>query len=430
MKILIKNGHVVDPVNKLDGEYDILIEDGKISSVAKGIKAAGAEVSDAAGKIVAPGLIDMHTHLREPGREDEETLLSASRAAVKGGFTAVCAMPNTTPPCDNQGVVGFIVGEGKRIGLCNIYVIGAITKGRKGEELSEMGELHDAGVVALSDDGDSVDNSEIMRLALEYASMLKLTVIGHCEDKQLSRDGVMNESFISTLLGLKGRPAVSEYTRISRDIELCGMTRGKLHVAHVSARRSVELIRDAKKRGINVTAETCPHYFTLTDEAVKTSGFDTNMKMNPPLRTADDRDAIRAGIKDGTIDCIATDHAPHTEDEKDREFDAAPFGIIGLETALSLAIMELIDTKTLTWSELIERMSSNPARILGLNKGNLTVGADADIVIIDHQKKWLVTKEALESKSKNTPFLGKTLKGIAVMTITGGRVTYREGAPK
>ncbi|MEI8175391.1 MAG: dihydroorotase [Candidatus Omnitrophota bacterium] len=430
MKILIKNGHVVDPVNKLDGEYDILIEDGKISSVAKGIKAAGAEVSDAAGKIVAPGLIDMHTHLREPGREDEETLLSASRAAVKGGFTAVCAMPNTTPPCDNQGVVGFIVGEGKRIGLCNIYVIGAITKGRKGEELSEMGELHDAGVVALSDDGDSVDNSEIMRRALEYASMLKLTVIGHCEDKQLSRDGVMNESFISTLLGLKGRPAVSEYTRISRDIELCGMTRGKLHVAHVSARRSVELIRDAKKRGINVTAETCPHYFTLTDEAVKTSGFDTNMKMNPPLRTADDRDAIRAGIKDGTIDCIATDHAPHTEDEKDREFDAAPFGIIGLETALSLAIMELIDTKTLTWSELIERMSSNPARILGLNKGNLTVGADADIVIIDHQKKWLVTKEALESKSKNTPFLGKTLKGIAVMTITGGRVTYREGAPK
>ena len=430
MKILIKNGHVVDPVNKLDGEYDILIEDGKISSVAKGIKAAGAEVSDAAGKIVAPGLIDMHTHLREPGREDEETLLSASRAAVKGGFTAVCAMPNTTPPCDNQGVVGFIVGEGKRIGLCNIYVIGAITKGRKGEELSEMGELHDAGVVALSDDGDSVDNSEIMRRALEYASMLKLTVIGHCEDKQLSRDGVMNESFISTLLGLKGRPAVSEYTRISRDIELCGMTRGKLHVAHVSARRSVELIRDAKKRGINVTAETCPHYFTLTDEAVKTSGFDTNMKMNPPLSTADDRDAIRAGIKDGTIDCIATDHAPHTEDEKDREFDAAPFGIIGLETALSLAIMELIDTKTLTWSELIERMSSNPARILGLNKGNLTVGADADIVIIDHQKKWLVTKEALESKSKNTPFLGKTLKGIAVMTITGGRVTYREGAPK
>lgn len=424
MKILIKNGHVVDPANKVDSELDILIEDSNIAEVGKNIKASAAEIIDAKGKIVAPGLVDIHSHLREPGREDEETLLTASKAAVKGGFTSVCAMPNTTPPCDNQGVVGFIMSEGKRIGLCNIYVIGTITKGRKGEELSEIGELKTAGVVALSDDGSSVDNSEIMRRALEYAGMFDLPIIAHCEDKLLSKDGVMNEGFISTVLGLRGIPSISESTRVARELELCAMTGGRLHVAHVSTKRSVELIRDAKKRKINVTCETCPHYFALTDEDVKKSGFDTNAKMNPPLRTREDSEAIKEAIKDGSIDCIATDHAPHTEDEKDTDFDSAPFGIIGLETALSLAIMELVDTKVLGWTGLIERMSLNPARILGLNKGTLSTDSVADIVIIDPVKTWQVKKETLESKSKNTPFLGKTLKGVVVATITGGNVVY------
>jgi len=425
MKILIKNGHVIDPANKIDAETDILIEEDAIREAAKNIKANNAEVIDAKGRIVAPGLVDMHSHLREPGREDEETLFTASRAAVKGGFTSVCAMPNTTPPCDNQGVVGFISSEGRRIGLCNIYVIGTITKGRHGAELSEIGELKAAGVVGLSDDGSSVDNSEIMRRALEYAGMFGLPIIAHCEDKNLSKDGVMNEGFISTLLGLRGMPAASESTRIARELELCAMTKGKLHIAHVSTKRSVELIRDAKKRGLNVTCETCPHYFTLTDEEVKVSGFDTNTKMNPPLRAKEDLESVKEGIKDRSIDCIATDHAPHTEDEKDTDFDSAPFGIIGLETALSLGIMELVDKKVLSWGALIESMSLNPARILGLDKGTLSVGADADVVIIDPAREWRVSRETIESKSKNTPFMGRTLKGMAVTTITGGKIVYQ-----
>jgi len=422
MKLLIKNGHVIDPANKIDEELDISIENGKIKGVSKNIKEGGAETIDAKGKIIAPGLVDMHAHLREPGREDEETLLTASMAAVKGGFTSICAMPNTTPPCDNQGVVGFISSEGKRIGLCNIYVVGTITKGRKGEELAEIGELKTAGVVGLSDDGNSVDNSEIMRRALEYAGMFGLPIIAHCEDRLLSRDGVMNEGFISTLLGLRGIPAISESTRVARELELCAMTKGKLHIAHVSTKRSVELIRDAKKRGINVTCETCPHYFTLTDEAVKT--FDTNAKMNPPLREKEDLEAVKQAIKDGTIDSIATDHAPHTEDEKDTDFDSAPFGIIGLETALSLAIMELVNKGILNWTGLIEKMSVSPSLILGLKKGSLSVDSDADVVIIDPDKEWRVDKETLVSKSKNTPFLGKALKGMAVVTIHNGKVVY------
>ena len=426
MKLLIKNGEVVDPANKIDAKLDVLIEDGKIREVAKGINPDGAEVIDAQGKIVAPGLIDMHAHLREPGREDEETLQTASKAAVKGGFTSVCAMPNTIPPCDNQGVAGFVSSEARQIGLCNIYVIGTVTKGRKGEELSEAGELKDAGVIALSDDGDPVENSEIMRRALEYATMFDLPIIAHCEDRALSKDSVMNEGFTSTLLGLRGQPSIAESTRVGRDIEICAMTKGRLHIAHVTTRRSIELIREAKKRNIRVTCETCPHYFSLTDEAVKTSGFDTNTKMNPPLRGRDDLDAVIEGLKDGTIDCIATDHAPHTEDEKDTDFDSAPFGIIGLETTLAVAILELIDKKVLNWPQLVEKMSLAPAKVLGLaTKGTLSVNADADVVIIDPVRTWTVTKEALESKSKNTPFMGKTLKGAAVATIMSGTIVYR-----
>jgi len=423
MEILIKNGHVVDPANKIDDKMDVLIENGKIKEVAKSIKSNDAEVIDASDKIVAPGLVDMHTHLREPGREDRETLVTASKAAVKGGFTSVCAMPNTTPPCDNQGVVRFIESEGKKIGLCNIFVIGAITKGRKGEELAEYGELKSAGVVALSDDGDPVVNSEIMRRAQEYADMFELPIIAHCEDKELSNNGVMNEGIASMLLGLRGRPAISESAVVARDLEICAMTKGRLHIAHVTAKKSIELIRGAKKRGINATCETCPHYFTLTEEAVTT--FDTNTKMNPPLRSKEDMEEILKALKDGTIDCIATDHAPHTEDEKDVDFDSAPFGIIGLETALSLAVMELIDKKVLNWPELIEKMSLNPSRVLGLNRGSLSKGSDADVIVMDPDKKWQVKKDTIESKSKNTPFLGKSLKGVAVVTIAGGKIAYK-----
>ncbi|MFH1847984.1 MAG: dihydroorotase [Candidatus Omnitrophota bacterium] len=420
--LLIKNGHVIDPANNIDGKLDIFIDRGRIKKVEKDIKEAADETIDASGRIVAPGLIDMHTHLREPGREDEETFLTGSKAAIKGGFTSICAMPNTTPPCDNQGVAGFIISEGKRIGLCNLYPIGTITKNRKGQELSEMGELKKAGVVALSDDGDSVDNSEIMRRALEYASMVELPVIAHCEDRDLSGDRFMNEGDASTLLGLRGIPEIAETTRLSRDVEIARWTNGRIHIAHISAGRSVDIIREAKRLGVNISAEVCPHHFSMIDEEVK--GFDANIKVNPPIRSLKDKEALKKGLADGTIDVIATDHAPHTEDEKDTDFLLAPFGMIGLETALSLAVMELIETKVLDWKGLITKMSINPARILGLNKASLAQGKDADIVIIDPKREWTVTKETLESKSKNTPFLGRKLRGMAVATIVGGRLVY------
>ena len=424
MKLLIKNGRIIDPANKINRVSDILLENGKVSRLAKGIKSNGAEAINVKGMIVAPGLFDMHTHVRQPGREDAEDFITASCAAAKGGFTSITAMPNTNPVCDNRGIVEYIISGSRRNAIINIFPIGAITKAQKGEDLAELADMKDAGAVAVSDDGSSVKNAQLMRKALEYSNMFNMPVISHCEDLNLSQGGVMNEGLTSTLLGLLGIPNISESFIVARDIALANFTKAKLHIAHVSTKESVELIRQAKEKGINVTCETCPHYFTLTDEAVK--GFDTNTKINPPLRTKEDRKAVMEGLKDGTIDVIATDHAPHTKADKDVEFDLAPFGIIGLETALSLAINELVDKKIIKWDELIKKMSYIPSEILGLtNKGRLSIGADADIVIIDPDKKFKFAKETIVSKSKNSPFIGRDFVGCAVVTIRSGKVVHK-----
>lgn len=426
MNLLIKNGRVIDPASKLDGIIDVLIENGKIKRLGKGVRPENHKVIEARGLVVVPGLIDMHTHLREPGREDEETILSGSEAAARGGFSSVCVMPNTSPVIDKEGIVEFIFSRSRQAGLVNVYPIGAVTLGQNGTQLAEMGELKRAGVIALSDDGNPVKNSYLMRRALEYSKMFDLLIISHCEDPDLAADGVMNEGYVSTLLGLGGIPSLAEESMVSRDISLAELTGGRLHIAHLSCAGSVSLIKQAKKKGIRVTAETAPHYFTLTDEEVRT--FDTNCKMNPPLRTQKDIAAIKKGLADGTIDVIATDHAPHSEQEKDVEFDNAPFGITGLETSLGLALQELVEDKVLTISQLVEKMSVNPARILGLNKGRLAVGYDADITIIDLERKWIVRQEDFKSKSKNSPFIGRKLKGMAVLTISRGKIVYESMA--
>lgn len=422
MKLLIKGGRIVDPVNSVDKVMDLLVERGKIVRLNRDIKSDGAKVIDARGMVVMPGLIDMHVHLREPGREDKETILTGSRAAAKGGFTAVCPMANTDPVVDKEGQVEFILSRGRSAGLIDILPIGAVTKGQKGEELAEIGELKRAGVVGLSDDGNPIRDSHVMRKALEYSKMFDLPIIAHCEDLDLSADGVMNEGYISTVLGLRGIPSLSEEAMVARDISLARMTGGRLHIAHVSTAGSVELIRRAKQKGDRVTCETAPHYFSLTDEALKT--FDTNYKMKPPLRTAEDVKAIKEGLKDGTIDCIATDHAPHTVEEKDVEFDRASFGVIGLETSLALAITELVDKGIFTLSQLVRCMSCNPAQILGLDKGTLSPGKDADITVVDLNREWQVLSDEFESKSRNSPFIGWKLKGKVVATIHEGKVVF------
>ncbi len=422
MNLLIKNGHVVDPKNNIDKVMDILIEDGKISKAGKISEAKGVKTIDAKGKFVLPGLVDMHAHLREPGREDEETIKTGSLAAAKGGFTTVCCMPNTEPAMDNQGVVGLVVSQSKRVGIINVYPIGAITHGRLGESLAELASIADAGAVGFSDDGSSVKNSQIMRRALEYSKMLKKIIISHCEDEELSSNGVMNEGYMSTFLGLSGIPYTAETTIVARDIELAKMAGAKIHIAHVSSKESIEIIEKAKKDGVKVTCETCPHYFTLNEDSLK--DFNTNLKVNPPLRTEEDRKAIIKALKSGVIDAVATDHAPHAENEKEVEFDCAPFGMIGLETALSLAIMELIDKHVLSWPDLVDKMSLTPSKILGLDSGTLSVGKNADIIIIDPSKKYKFTKESIMSKSKNTPFLGKELKGLVEYTIFKGKIIY------
>ncbi|MDP6685919.1 MAG: dihydroorotase [Candidatus Omnitrophota bacterium] len=422
MELLIRNGHVIDPANKIDGVMDIFLKDGKIFKVGKIGEKKDVKTIDAKDMLVLPGLVDMHTHLREPGREDEETIESGSFAAAKGGFTTVCCMPNTEPAVDNQGIVELVVSQSKRVGIVNIYPIGAITVGRKGEALAELASIAKAGAIAFSDDGSSINNSQVMRRALEYSKMLDRIVIAHCEDTDLSSGGVMNEGYTSMLLGLKGIPYTAEATIVARDIELAKMASAKIHIAHVSCKESIGIIEKAKKDGVKVTSETCPHYFTLTEDAVK--GFNTNAKVNPPLRTEEDKKAILKALKTGVIDVIATDHAPHTANEKDVEFDYAPFGMIGLELALSLAIMELIDKKVLTWPELVERMSLSPSKILGVDKGTCSIGKDADIIIVDPKKKWLVTKENLRSGSRNTPFLGKELKGIVEYSICKGKIIH------
>lgn len=424
MSTLIKNGKIIDPANNINKILDLLIENGKISKIGSNIKAQDAEIIDAKAMIVAPGLIDMHAHLRQPGREDAEDFKTGASAAAKGGFTSITAMPNTDPACDTRGIVEYIISESRKNSIINIFPIGAITKAQKGEELAEIADMKDAGTVAITDDGLSVKNPQVMRRALEYANMFEVCVIVHCEDANLSQNGVMNEGIVSTRLGLRGMPNISESSVVARDIALAELTKAKIHIAHVSCKESVALVKDAKEKKINITAEACPHHFTLTEEAVKS--FDINMKMNPPLRTEEDRKAILEGLKNGIIDVIATDHAPHTEADKDVEFDMAPFGIIGFETALSLAINELIDKKILTWEQLIAKMSYLPSEILKLsNKGRLSVGADADIVIIDPDKKWTFTKESIISKSKNSPFIGRAFKGCAVITICSGKIVYK-----
>ena len=420
MNILIKNGRIIDHANKVDEKLDVLVSDGKISKLGKpgSLPANGSQVIDAAGKFVVPGLIDMHVHLREPGSEYKETIATGTAAAKAGGFTSVCCMPNTNPVNDNRSVTEFIISQA-RSASAQVFPIGTVTKGSKGEELAEMGELHAAGCVAISDDGKPVMNASMMRRAMEYSRIFDMLIISHCEDSTLSFKGVMNEGIVSTELGLRGIPRAAEDVMTGRDISLAELTGGRLHIAHVSTAGSVRLIRDAKSRGVKVTAETCPHYFSLTEEAVR--GYNTLAKMNPPLRTGDDVAAIKQGLKDGTIDVIATDHAPHAMDEKSGEFDYAPFGIVGLETALGLTL-KLVQEGVFSLAEAIRKLSVNPALILKLDKGTLSVGADADITMIDLNEDWTVDASQFKSKSKNTPFDGWNLRGKAVRTIVGGKI--------
>lgn len=424
MKLLIKNGRVVDPQNNLDEVLDILVENSKIAKVAKNIKNGADKVIEAEGKIVLPGLVDMHVHLREPGREDKETILSATKAALKGGIASLLAMPNTSPAIDSVEHVGLLKKIIQKTAKANVFICGAITVGRLGKELTDIEALKKIGAVAISDDGSSVDDDELMLAGFKQAKKAQILVICHCEDKALSAGGVVNLGFTSTRMGLRGISQESEYKRVARDIALARKIDAAVHIAHVSCAESVEIIAQAKIKGIRVTAETCPHYFALSEEAVL--GYDTNMKMNPPLRDKSDVAVIKQGLSDGTIDAIASDHAPHTENEKDIEFERAEFGVIGLETELAVAIPELVDKGLLDWRGLVERMSLNPARILGINKGTLSPGADADIIVVSPDKEWVVKKEDFVSKSKNSAFMGRTLKGIVDYTICAGKLVHAE----
>jgi dihydroorotase len=422
--ILIRGGRVIDPSRGADGVADVYLQDGKVASVGRDLGTPDeAIVLEAAGKIVTPGLIDLHVHLREPGQEDVETVATGAMAAAAGGFSAVCAMPNTDPVTDNQAAVGFIVSQAQRAGKARVYPIGAISLGQKGQQLAEFGELVGAGAVAVSDDGKPVVSSHLMRTALEYARTFGIPVADHCEDPTLSTGGAMHEGIVSTRLGLKGVPAAAEEIMVARDILLAELTGGHVHLCHMSTRGSVELIRRAKEKGLRVTAEACPHHFTLTHESCE--GYNTNAKMSPPLREAEDREAVRQGLSDGTIDVICTDHAPHHYDAKEREFDDAPNGIIGLETALGLAITELVDTGLLTWCDLVNRMSTMPAKIFKLPGGTLAAGSPADVAITDPKVGWVVNPAEFYSKSRNTPFGGRRLTGRAEITIVRGQVVFQ-----
>ncbi|MBU1134066.1 MAG: dihydroorotase [Candidatus Omnitrophica bacterium] len=424
MKLLIKGGRVIDPANNLDGVLDILVENGKIFRIAKGIEDRASRVIDARDKIVMPGLIDMHVHLRQPGREDKETVASGTAAALKGGVTSCLAMPNTEPAIDCVENVELLKSIIRKSAQIDVFLAAAITKGRLGKELVDVAGLEKHGVVVITDDGASVDDDKLMFSALKKAKAENVLVICHCEDKVLSQGGVVNFGFTSTRLGLRGIPKESEYRRVARDIELARKTNARVHIAHLSCSESVELVASAKKKGLKVTAETAPHYFSLNEEAVL--GFDTNMKINPPLRSKNDMIGIRQGLKEGVIDVIASDHAPHTECDKDIEFERAEFGVIGLETELSAAITELVKPGLLSWPELVNRMAYKPAKILGINKGTLSIGAQADIIVISEQKEWVVQKESLISKSKNSCFLNKKLKGIVECTIFKGKIVYKK----
>jgi dihydroorotase len=424
MQLILKGGRLIDPVAKKDEEVDLHIVDGRIVKLGKGLSASAAQVIDLRGKVVAPGFIDMHVHLRDPGFEHKETIETGVAAAAAGGFTAVCCMPNTNPPIDDESVIHYIQAKAKAamLGLVDVYPVAAVTQGRKGEHLSPLAELASAGAVAFSDDGDPVHNAEIMRRALEYSSMFKRPVIQHAQDPSMTRDAAMNEGLTATRLGLPGWPSVAEEIMISRDIRLTEFTGGRYHVAHVSTAGSVELVRQGKAQGISVTAEVTPHHFTLTDEAVRT--YDTNTKMNPPLRTKDDIEAIKIGLRDGTIDVIATDHAPHSFDEKEVEYIAAPFGIVGLETAIGLTLTELFLKNVLSLFQFVEKFSSNPRRILGLPAILVAEGETANLTIFDPAATWVVDPLSFKSRSKNSPFRGYRLTGKPIGVLNNGHAYW------
>jgi dihydroorotase len=445
--LLLAGGRVIDPANHLDGTADVLIRDGKITSVGAGLsgQATEAEVVDVQGLVVCPGLIDLHVHLREPGQGAKETIATGTAAAARGGFTSLVCMPNTSPAIDSPSTVALIHERAAEHGLVNVFVTGAITKDTAGEELAPIGSLKKAGVVAITDDGHCVQNNDLMRRALEYARMFDLPVMDHCQDYSLVTDGVMHEGYWSTSLGLRGWPAAGEEMIVARNILLAELTGTHVHCQHLSSARSVELIRNAKRRGVRVSGEACPHHFTLTDAAVAGSAafwsedgrgvfgsddaanrpqwpaYDTNVKMNPPLRSARDREALLEGVADGTLEILASDHAPHCNYEKEVEFDYAPFGITGLETELALSLMQLVHSGRLKLPDLIACFATNPARLLRLNKGTLSVGADADVTVFDPDREWVFDRGASASKSNNSPFHGWRLKGRAVLTIVGGQ---------
>jgi dihydroorotase len=454
--LLLSGGRVIDPANKLDSIADVLICDGKISAVghdAAKKSPPDAERMDCCGQIVCPGLIDLHAHLREPGQSAKETIATGTASAARGGFTSIVCMPNTSPAIDNAGTVALIREKAAREGVVNVFVTGAITKGIAGEELASIGSLKKAGIVAITDDGHCVQNNDLMRRACEYAKMFDLPVMDHCQDYSLVTDGVMHEGYWSTVLGLRGWPSAGEEMIVARNILLAELTGANVHCQHLSAAGSVALLREAKKRGVPISGEACPHHFTLTDAAIAGSekfwaqdgkqlsafnfqlstlpawpSYDTNFKMNPPLRSAADREAILAGLADGTIEILCSDHAPHCDYEKEVEFDYAPFGITGFETELALALMQLVHAKRLPLADLIAKYTVNPAKLLRLAKGTLSVGADADVTVFDPDREWMFTREATASKSTNNPFYGWPLKGKATATVVGGKVVWAEQA--
>jgi len=425
MRLLIQNGYVIDPAQGTNTGRNLLIEDGRVvglSSHSDGVP-EGCEVFDATGLVVAPGFIDMHVHLREPGHEYKETIASGAAAAVAGGFTTVCAMPNTNPVNDNAAVTRFVIEQAERAGLASVFPIGAITKNSDGTELAEMGEMKDAGIIAVSDDGRPVPTAGMMRRAMEYARGFDLLVIDHCEDKSLARGGVMHEGHWSLVLGMRGMPAAAEEVDAERNCLLAELTGARVHLAHVSTRGAIDAVRRAKAKGLSVTCEVAPHHWALTDEAV--GDYDTNTKMSPPLRSQDHIEAILEGLRDGTVDAIATDHAPHHADEKALEYDQAPFGIVGLETAVGLAMDRLVKEGVISLERLVELCATNPARVLRLeDRGTFRGGARADLTIIDPEFAWIFDASRSKSKSRNTPFDGQTFRGGTVATIVEGRVVY------
>jgi len=426
--MLIRGGRVIDPSQKRDAVLDLLLVEGRVAGLGEGIDPPDdAEIVDAHGLVVCPGLIDVHVHLREPGGEHKETIASGSRAAAAGGFTSVVAMPNTDPPIDNPAAVGFVRAAGLRAGCARVYPAGCITVGQRGEQLTEVGELLKAGAVTITDDGRPVSDAGLMRRALEYALSFDCPVAVHCEELSLSRGGSMNEGLTSSRLGIIGTPRVAEEVMISRDLMLAELTGGRLHIQHVSTARGVEMIRAARARGVRVTAEATPHHMALTEKAV--DGYRTEAKVNPPLRTPEDREAVREGVVDGTLGVIATDHAPHHYDEKERAFDDAPFGLVGLETAVGVVMSELVHSGRIDLPTLVERMSWAPARAMDLPGGTLSAGSPADVTLLDPEAEWTVDPGRFLSLSRNTPFAGRRLRGRPVRTVVGGRTAWQDGGP-